>query len=167
MTKDIGKLAGLKLWKPKLVVIKEQPIEKTDGMQEVWTTEELEEKDVHKIPDEIFSVPSMLSEHYVPVREVEYKPLYLVQLLKTKNIISGTLIFTKSNEGAARLALTLFLVGWTYQLLIMLSTMIYPLQHGRMYIVGAELLELVNLVLCGLWSPLTKLGGSGRISAGT
>ena len=101
MTKDIGKLAGLKLWKPKLVVIKEQPIEKTDGMQE---TAEVEESDIHKIPDEIFTVPSMLSEHYVPVKEVEDKPLYLVQLLKTKNIRSGTLIFSKSNESAARLA---------------------------------------------------------------
>ena len=95
MTKDIGKLAGLKLWKPKLVVIKEQPIERTDGMQEVEESE---------IPDEIFSVPSMLSEHYVPVKEAEDKPLYLVQLLKTKNIRSRTLIFSKSNEGAARLA---------------------------------------------------------------
>lgn len=106
MTKDASKLAGLKLWKPKLVIIKEKPIGKTtDEMQEVWTIEpEGEERNIDNIPDEIFSVPSMLSEHYVSVKEVEDKPLYLVQLLKTENITSKTLVFTKGNESAVRLA---------------------------------------------------------------
>lgn len=99
MTKDVGKLAGLKLWRPKLVIIREEPIEKATNEIEVEAgAEEL------NIPDEIFSVPSMLSEHYVSVKEVEDKPLYLVQLLKTENIISRTLVFTKSNESAVRLA---------------------------------------------------------------
>jgi len=108
MTKDAGKLAGLKLRKPKLVVI-EQATSETSGDEDMADDAELEageagEGDEDDKPDEIFSVPASLSEHYISVGEIEDKPLYLVQLLQTQGIKSGVLIFTKSNETAARLA---------------------------------------------------------------
>jgi len=109
MTKDVGKLAGLKLRKPKLVVIEQATSEETSGDEIMAGAAELEaegaeEGDEADMPDEIFSVPATLSEHYVSVGEVEDKPLYLVQLLQIQGIKSGVLIFTKSNESAARLA---------------------------------------------------------------
>ena len=109
MTKDTGKLAGLKLRKPKLVVIEQAISERTSDDGGIADAAELqageaEEGGEDDEPDEIFSVPMALSEHYISVGEVEDKPLYLVQLLQTRSIKSGVLIFTKSNETAARLA---------------------------------------------------------------
>ncbi|RPB25641.1 P-loop containing nucleoside triphosphate hydrolase protein [Terfezia boudieri ATCC MYA-4762] len=109
MTKDAGKLAGLKLRKPKLVVIEQATSEEIGGDEDMADDAELEageaeEGDEDEKPDEIFSVPASLSEHYISVGEIEDKPLYLVQLLQTQGIKSGVLIFTKSNESAARLS---------------------------------------------------------------
>lgn len=116
MTKDAGKLAGLKLRKPRLVVIEQEAAEEaSDEDQDMTGTispdvdkedeeDEGDEDDKDDKPDEIFSVPSTLSENYVSVAEMEDKPLYLVQLLQTQGIRSGALVFTKSNESAARLS---------------------------------------------------------------
>ncbi|KAF8544784.1 P-loop containing nucleoside triphosphate hydrolase protein [Trichophaea hybrida] len=102
MTRDVGKLAGLRLRKPKLVVVEDPPlpegenVEMGDGLDE-----ELEQ----------FSVPAGLREHVTPVENVEYKPLYLMYLLRLQEIKAGALVFVKSNEGAARLARLLETVG--------------------------------------------------------
>ncbi|KAF8247495.1 DEAD-domain-containing protein [Wilcoxina mikolae CBS 423.85] len=102
MTRDVGKLAGLRLRKPKLVVVEDPPlpegedVEMGDGLDE-----ELEQ----------FSVPAGLREHVTPVDNVEYKPLYLIYLLRLQEIKTGALVFVKSNEGAARLAKLLETVG--------------------------------------------------------
>ena len=132
MTKDAEKLAGLKLRKPKLVVVEEQPIVHStnlrDADEDIPDTPVLnqqngddnqedisvnnsrdgydddDDEDGGDFPDEIFSVPSTLVEHYIPIPQTEDKPLYLLNLLQTKNISSCALIFTKSNESAARLA---------------------------------------------------------------
>jgi ATP-dependent RNA helicase DDX51/DBP6 len=102
MTRDVGKLAGLRLRKPKLVAVEDPPlpegenVEMGDGLDE-----ELEQ----------FSVPVGLREHVTPVENVEYKPLYLMYLLRLQEIKTGALVFVKSNEGAARLARLLETVG--------------------------------------------------------
>jgi len=101
MTRDVGKLAGLRLRKPKLVVVEDPPLPDEDVEMGDGLDEELEQ----------FSVPAGLREHVTPVENIEYKPLYLMYLLRLQEIKTGALIFVKSNEGAARLAKLLETVG--------------------------------------------------------
>lgn len=108
MTRDAGKLAGLKLQRPTMVVVEnvakpELPVEeyeKTQGDDD----DEQQEDDDDEMPDEVFSVPIELREYAVSVVNTEYKPLYLMYLLRDRGIKAGTVVFVKSNEGAARLA---------------------------------------------------------------
>ncbi|KAF8477514.1 P-loop containing nucleoside triphosphate hydrolase protein [Kalaharituber pfeilii] len=108
MTKDVGKLAGLKLRKPRLVVIEEQTqttLDNDNDDDEVMAdAPEYSSEEENDVPEELFTVPSTLTEHYISVPVIEDKPLYLIQLLIVKDIKSGVLVFTKSNENAARLA---------------------------------------------------------------
>jgi len=106
MTRDVGKLAGLRLRRPRLVVVEDPPLpEDTDVFGAVeggaQDDEELEQ----------FSVPAGLREHVTPVESIENKPLYLLYLLRLQDIKTGALVFVKSNEGAARLAKLLETVG--------------------------------------------------------
>jgi ATP-dependent RNA helicase DDX51/DBP6 len=95
MTRDIGKLSGLKLKQPKLVVVEDT----------VHTKKARTEAEVETARNgEQFSVPIGLREHAVPVGNLELKPLCLLYLLRMKNIKTGALVFVKSNEAAARLA---------------------------------------------------------------
>jgi ATP-dependent RNA helicase DDX51/DBP6 len=104
MTKDLGKLAGLRLRKPSLVMVEDPPLpegaeaDNTDGD---GNNEELER----------FSIPMGLKEHVTPVENIEYKPLYLLYLLRLQEITTGALVFVKSNENAARLAKLLETIG--------------------------------------------------------
>lgn len=105
MTRDAGKLAGLKLQRPTMVVVENGakpglPVEK-DETQGDDRDEKHEDDDM---PDETFSVPMELREYAVSVVNTEYKPLHLMYLLRDWGIKAGTVVFVKSNEGAARLA---------------------------------------------------------------
>ncbi|KAI5798348.1 ATP-dependent RNA helicase dbp6 [Pyronema domesticum] len=99
MTRDVGKLAELRLRQPNMIVVEDPPLPDEAGGDDV--DEELEQ----------FSAPAGLREHVTPVDNVEYKPLYLLYLMRQHNIKTGVLIFVKSNEGAARLAKLLETVG--------------------------------------------------------
>ena len=92
MTRDVGKLAGLKLKRPRLVVVDstESPVKNGD---------EVDDKDEIQ---EIQSLPPKLAEFYLPANSTT-KPLLLHNLLNVKSMDNGVLIFTKSNESAARL----------------------------------------------------------------
>lgn len=113
MTRDAGKLAGLKLHRPTMVVVENSSksglLEKNEKKTQSDNVNELEEDDDDDdddddMPDEIFSVPMELREYVVSVVNTEYKPLYLMYLLRDQGIKAGTVVFVKSNEGAARLA---------------------------------------------------------------
>lgn len=106
MTRDVGKLAALRLRKPKLVVVEDPPLPEGGGGgndcdAEMGGGDHCEDGDEEL---EQFSVPAGLREHVTPVDDVECKPLYLMCLLRQQAIKSGILVFVKSNEGAARLA---------------------------------------------------------------
>lgn len=108
MTRDAGKLAGLKLQRPTMVVVENAaksglPVEKDEKTQGD-NRDEKQEDDDDDMPDEIFSVPMELREYAVSVVNTEYKPLHLMYLLRDQGIKAGTVVFVKSNEGAARLA---------------------------------------------------------------
>lgn len=95
MTRDAGKLAGLRLRRPTMVVV--ESAGKTNP-------EEHDDDNDDGSLDEVFSVPMELREYAVPIENIEYKPLYLMYLLRDRGINNGTVVFVKSNEGAARLA---------------------------------------------------------------
>lgn len=107
MTRDAGKLAGLKLRRPTMVVVENTAdlglLEKKQKKTQDDNVNEQEDDDDDDMPDEIFSVPMELREYAVSVN-TEYKPLYLMYLLRDQGIKAGTVVFVKSNEGAARLA---------------------------------------------------------------
>lgn len=94
MTQDAGKLAGLRLRRPTMVVV-EKPVS-ADGAAKNDENDE-------DMPEEVFSVPMELREYAIPIANKEYKPLYLMYLLRNRSIKRGTIVFVKSNEGAARL----------------------------------------------------------------
>jgi ATP-dependent RNA helicase DDX51/DBP6 len=107
MTRDVGKLAGLRLRKPAMVVVEEpSPLSGNIDPEGAGVGVEGEEM-------EQFSVPMGLREHVTPVENIEYKPLFLMYLLRSKSITTGALVFVKSNEGAARLAKLVETVGAT------------------------------------------------------
>lgn len=89
INRDVGQLSGLRLYRPKLVVL--------DSVTATTL-------DTTSSGDHI--LPSLLNEVAIKVEEESDKPLYLMQLLyglippSTQNV----LIFTNSNESAVRLA---------------------------------------------------------------
>ena len=105
MTRDVGKLAELKLYRPTLVLV-------SHDIAATTTT--------NGGPEESFAVPPELKEFVLPIpsAEMELKPLYLLYLLRARGA-RGTVVFVKSNESAARLSTLLetFLQkvseGWT------------------------------------------------------
>ncbi|KAF3925419.1 hypothetical protein AA313_de0206553 [Arthrobotrys entomopaga] len=109
MTRDVGKLAGLKLKRPQLIAVDDTGSRELamdhDGDEDV----ELREGDTGL--RELNSLPSKLEEHYYPISNPSQKPLILSTLLAESSISSGILIFTKSNEAAARLARLLELLS--------------------------------------------------------
>ena len=119
ITKDVGLLDGLKLWRPKLVVL------------------ESNSHDVSNI-QEGHILPTHLLESGVKIEEDDFKPLYLMELLSRESIVSkfetmdntlsefnnksntphGVLIFTRSNETAVRLGRLIALLEPLYSNLI-------------------------------------------------
>ncbi|KAK6506219.1 ATP-dependent RNA helicase dbp6 [Arthrobotrys conoides] len=102
MTRDVGRLAGLKLRRPQLIAVddiggQEMSI---DGSDNDGEDQETADKGLR----ELNSLPSTLEEHYYPVSNPTQKPLILAKLLSDGQTKSGILIFTKSNESASRLA---------------------------------------------------------------
>lgn len=83
LTTDAGKLALLKLTKPRLVIVNttEQPLQ------------------------EMFSVPSTLKEYIMPFTNAQsaMKPLYLALFLLSTRRLDSVLIFVKSNDSTLRL----------------------------------------------------------------
>ena len=71
MTRDVGKLAALKLKAPKMVVLE---VAKSDAM--------LEQKEPKEVDGETFTLPETLIEIAVPVEDSGDKPLYLIEILE-------------------------------------------------------------------------------------
>lgn len=102
MTRDVGRLAGLKLRRPQLIAVDDiggQGIS-MDGSDNDGEDQETADKGLR----ELNSLPSTLEEHYYPVTNPTQKPLVLAKLLSDNKTKSGILVFTKSNESASRLA---------------------------------------------------------------
>ncbi|KAF3143398.1 ATP-dependent RNA helicase dbp6 [Orbilia oligospora] len=102
MTRDVGRLAGLKLRRPQLIAVDDiggQEIA-IDGSDNDGEDQETADKGLR----ELNSLPSTLEEHYYPVSNPTQKPLILAKLLSDSRTKSGILVFTKSNESASRLA---------------------------------------------------------------
>jgi ATP-dependent RNA helicase DDX51/DBP6 len=117
MTRDIGQLSGLKLHRPRLVVL--------EGSS--TTRDELSED---LSPSQAHILPSLLVESAIKVDNESDKPLYLMELLRIYEMaiqepikslerqesggLRGVLIFTKSNESAVRLSRLLALLEPDY-----------------------------------------------------
>ncbi|KAF3196383.1 ATP-dependent RNA helicase dbp6 [Orbilia oligospora] len=102
MTRDVGRLAGLKLRRPQLIAVDDIGGQETaiDGSDNDGEDQETADKGLR----ELNSLPSTLEEHYYPVSNPTQKPLILAKLLSDSRTKSGILVFTKSNESASRLA---------------------------------------------------------------
>jgi ATP-dependent RNA helicase DDX51/DBP6 len=85
LTRDPGKLASLNIRSnSKVFIVGDQSTESVMNFE--------------------FSLPRTLKEYMVPAKSLASKPLRLMQLLTQHDMLSNTIIFTKSNESAARLA---------------------------------------------------------------
>ncbi|KAJ6263682.1 ATP-dependent RNA helicase dbp6 [Drechslerella dactyloides] len=110
MTRDVGKLAGLRLRRPRLIAVGDA------GSREILTSaaDSVDGKDEDKLADtglrELNSLPSTLEEHFYAISNPSHKPLVLSRLLLANDITRGILVFTKSNESAARLGRLLDLI---------------------------------------------------------
>ncbi|KAI9797336.1 MAG: ATP-dependent RNA helicase dbp6 [Piccolia ochrophora] len=89
MTRDIGKLSSLKLRKPKLVVVDNDDV-----------NDQAEGARVEGRNDEAFDLPPRLREWAIPVDEEAQKPLYLLQLLRTR-ILPATRSSDSSSESSS------------------------------------------------------------------
>jgi ATP-dependent RNA helicase DDX51/DBP6 len=108
MTRDLGKLASLKLNRPTLVAVVE-PEKNQDG------GEDEQKQDGHAA-----ILPATLKESAVPVSDGSEKPLYLLQLLEqhlgvntqdTESVPPTALVFCASDDNATRLARLLALLS--------------------------------------------------------
>ncbi|KAI5965527.1 DBP6 [Candida margitis] len=90
LSTDAGKLSTLKFHKPRLIIV----------------------NDTRQLVNEMFSVPSSLSEYIIQlgVAKNSIKPLILAKFLVSQNKLTNVLVFTKSNESCIRLAKLLQLI---------------------------------------------------------
>ncbi|KAK9325503.1 P-loop containing nucleoside triphosphate hydrolase protein [Lipomyces orientalis] len=84
LTKDAGKWASLKIKQPRIIIVGDKS------------------KSI-PVDEEVFSVPFTLTEYMVEVFDTSTKPLLLYNLLRQEFISGHCVIFTRSNETAARL----------------------------------------------------------------
>ncbi|KAK9238313.1 P-loop containing nucleoside triphosphate hydrolase protein [Lipomyces kononenkoae] len=84
LTRDAGKWASLKIKQPRIIILGDKS------------------KSV-SVEDKDFSVPFTLSEYMIAVSDAQVKPLILHNLLLQESISGHCIIFTRSNEAAARL----------------------------------------------------------------
>jgi len=98
LTTDAGKLAILNFYKPRLIIV----------------------NDTQQLVNEMFSVPSLLSEFIIlyGVAKNSLKPLILAKFLVSQDKLFNVLIFTKSNESCIRLAKLLQLIMDALSILI-------------------------------------------------
>ncbi|KAG9936152.1 P-loop containing nucleoside triphosphate hydrolase protein, partial [Aureobasidium melanogenum] len=85
MTRDISKLSALKLRRPTMVVVKTEAEAKIDNEATV------------AVGAEDFELPTTLSEFAVPVGDGSDKPLFLLELLRSK-IFPGSMLGPKKTE---------------------------------------------------------------------
>ncbi|KAG9549635.1 P-loop containing nucleoside triphosphate hydrolase protein, partial [Aureobasidium melanogenum] len=85
MTRDISKLSALKLRRPTMVVVKTEAEAKIDNEATV------------AVGAQDFELPTTLSEFAVPVGDGSDKPLFLLELLRSK-IFPGSMSEPKKNE---------------------------------------------------------------------
>ncbi|KAK5684945.1 ATP-dependent RNA helicase dbp6 [Elasticomyces elasticus] len=81
MTNDVGKLAGLRLFRPKMVVVRGA---NGDAQAEQDTDMASAETEDVKQVGEGFELPPTLQEYCIPVGDGSDKPLFLVELLRSK-----------------------------------------------------------------------------------
>jgi ATP-dependent RNA helicase DDX51/DBP6 len=84
LTQDISKLSSLHLRNPKLVVVGDVAVPKAEDATP-WSTSDQQQAGENAN----FYVPSTLQEHAVPVGDGTEKPLYLLELLRTKVDVFG------------------------------------------------------------------------------
>ena len=96
MTRDLSKLASLRLKRPILVAIVDHNDHDTKSLAE-------SRGGMLETNAENFELPSTLAEAAIPVGDGSEKPLYLLHLLHNKLLPSKVLIFTSNNENAGRL----------------------------------------------------------------
>jgi ATP-dependent RNA helicase DDX51/DBP6 len=96
MTRDLSKLASLRLRRPILISVVDH---KDHNAEDLATIQETTAKNC----TENFELPSTLIESAIPVGDGIEKPLYMLQLLNKKLSLSKVLVFTSNNENAGRL----------------------------------------------------------------
>ncbi|KAK9318489.1 P-loop containing nucleoside triphosphate hydrolase protein [Lipomyces starkeyi] len=84
LTKDAGKWASLRIKQPRIIIVGDKS------------------KSV-SVDEEEFSVPFTLTEYMIGIADASVKPLILHNLLRQEFISGHCIIFTRSNETAARL----------------------------------------------------------------
>ena len=95
MTRDLNKLASLRLQRPTLVSVVDHKDHDAEHLPTSQTAETHAEN---------FELPSTLVEAAIPVGDGSEKPLHLLQLFHSKLSTSKVLVFTSNNENAGRLA---------------------------------------------------------------
>ncbi|KAH9819880.1 ATP-dependent RNA helicase dbp6-like [Teratosphaeria destructans] len=88
MTRDISKLSGLELFRPRMVVVRGKAGEVVAG------AEQAEAVDGVKQDGETFELPRGLVEYCVPVGDGSEKPLYLVKLLEDRIMPAASAVET-------------------------------------------------------------------------
>src|SRR5215469_7725623 len=96
MTRDLNKLASLRLKRPTLISVVDRKDHNAEHLSASQGT-------TVKTSIENFELPSKLVEAAIPVGDENDKPLYLLQLLHSKLLPSKVLVFTSNNENAGRL----------------------------------------------------------------
>ncbi|KAK5747062.1 ATP-dependent RNA helicase dbp6 [Elasticomyces elasticus] len=96
MTNDVGKLAGLRLFRPKMVVVRGA---NGDAQAEQDTDMANAETEGVKQVGEGFELPPTLQEYCIPVGDGSDKPLFLVELLRSK-ILPASVVANGAANGS-------------------------------------------------------------------
>ncbi|KAK5726782.1 ATP-dependent RNA helicase dbp6 [Elasticomyces elasticus] len=94
MTNDVGKLAGLRLFRPKMVVVRSAD---GDAQAEQDTDLPSAETEGVKQVGEGFELPPTLQEYCIPVGDGSDKPLFLVELLRSKILPASVVVNNAAN----------------------------------------------------------------------
>lgn len=100
MTRDISKLTGLKLSRPKMVVLDSSHPAEDVASQEIRNLQSPLEEALPD-PHASFDLPATLKEVAIAVRSGENKPLYLLQLLAARKTDHAASLPSKSSSGPA------------------------------------------------------------------
>ncbi|WPH03342.1 atp-dependent rna helicase dbp6 [Acrodontium crateriforme] len=86
MTQDISKLVGLRLRRPKMLIVRGREADRNQG-----------EGTINKSSGSTYELPRMLMEYCIPVGDGSEKPLTLIELLDSK-ILAANLLAKKPSE---------------------------------------------------------------------